>query len=458
MTGPDAILLINPDWTGIKRQKQFQFKRIWQPLDLATAAAMVEKDGFSVEILDNNIQHLSPHAVGRKAAQFDKVFVTSTPYDRWQCPALDIQFVFDTIQEIPRDRLYLMGAHVTERPEAILKKSRARLGILGEPERTILELVRQDHAKEIPEHIPGIAFMRGNRLIRTKRRACMGDMNSLPYPAYHLLPMAHYYYEVMGRNFAILEASRGCPHGCNFCYLGMHDNRFRQKRLDRLMQEVAYVRDRFNVENVYFMDLEFALNRSFVRSFCEEMIRRDMQISWCCQTRVTDVDKELLGWMKQAGCNLIHFGVESGSPNILSRTGKGITIDDCVHAVSMVHASGIRTALFMNFGFPGETHADMKATIGLALQLDPTYASFHLIVPFPGTRLAEAVGLDAESLPAHLYPHYNSAHHDLKSLKAMLLRAYLRFYLRPSYLMRMLNGHVLPKVDYGRLFLRWLKG
>jgi len=458
MTRPETILLINPDWTGIRRQKQPQFKRIWQPLDLAIAAAMLEQEGLSVRILDNNIEHLSPEAVGQEACRCDKVFVTSTPYDRWQCPSLDIGFFFRTIEQIPKERLYIMGAHVTERPEAILRRSRARAAILGEPEQTLLDLARLDASTAIPPDIPGIAWLRGDRMVRSRPRGFIRDLNDLPYPAYHLLDMGRYQYPFLGGNFAILEGSRGCPHPCRFCYLGMYGHRFRQKGVDRLVAETAYVRDRFRVRNIYFMDLEFALDRGFVRSFCEALIQQDMKIQWCCQTRVTDVDDDLLKWMKQAGCRLIHFGVEAGSPRILSQTGKGIQESDCVRAVSLARRNGIRTALFMNFGFPGETRADMASTIRLAVRLDPDYCAFHLIVPFPGTRLAREIGLDPEAFPAHLYPHYNLVHHDLKTLKSMLRRAYLRFYLRPSYLMRSLKGHTLPRFDQGRLFLRMVKG
>ena len=458
MTSPETILLINPDWTGIKRQKQPQFKRIWQPLDLATAAAMLEQNGFTVQILDNNIECLSPQAIGQRAAGCDKVFVTSTPYDRWQCPSLDITFFFRTIEAIPPERLYIMGAHVTERPEAILERSQARLAILGEPEQTILEVAMRDLSSEIPPDIPGIAYFKDNRFIRSTARGFIEDLDQLPYPAYHLLDMDRYYYEFLGKDFAIMEGSRGCPHRCSFCYLEMYGNRFRQKSLDRLVNEVAYVRERFHVRNIYFMDLEFALNRAFVRSFCKELIRHDMGINWCCQTRVTDVDNDLLKWMKQAGCSLIHFGVEAGSDRILSQTGKGIKVSDCVKAISMARENGIRTALFMNFGFPGETAAEMESTIKLAIRLNPSYVSFHLIVPFPGTRLAKEFNIDPEAFPVHLYPHYNYIHHDLKTLKSVLRRAYLRFYLRPSYLIGFLKRHMRPGLDQSRLFFRLLKG
>ena len=453
-----SVLLINPDWRGIGRQKQPQYKRIWQPLDLAIAAALLEQDGFSVQILDNNIRRLSSEAIGKLSTGFDKVFVTSTPYDRWQCPSLDISFFFNTIRYIPRSRLYLMGAHVTERPAAILLKSKARAAILSEPEQTILEIARRDLSSEISRDIPGIAYIKGGRFIRSAPRGYIDDLNQLPYPAYHLLNMDRYYYEFMGRDFTIMEGSRGCPHECSFCYLGMYGTRFRQKRIERLVDEVAYVKDRFHIKNIYFMDLEFLLNRAFIISFCKRLINHNMDIHWCCQTRVTDLDKDLLRWMKKAGCSLIHLGVEAGADRILSQTGKKIRVSDCVSAVSMTHEAGIRTALFLNFGFPGETKDDMESTIKLAIRLNPTYASFHLIIPFPGTRLAKQIGIDPEAFPTHLYPQYNYVHHDHKTLKNMLRKAYLKFYLRPSYLIRFRNKQLRPKFRQGKLFFKLLTG
>jgi len=458
MMPPGPILLINPHWQGIRRQMQPQFKRLWQPLDLAMAAALLEENGFAVQILDNNVDRLSPGEIGRLAEGFEKTFITSTPYDRWQCPSLDIQFFFDTASHIPRNRLYIMGAHVTERPEVILRQSGARAAILGEPEETVLEIAREDGGGEMGCHVRGIAYMEGNRLVKTAPRDNPTDLNRLPRPAYHLLKMDRYHYEFMGKNFAILEGSRGCPHGCSFCYLGMYGPRYRQKHLDRVVDEVLHLNREFNVQNIYFMDLEFGLNRRYLISLCKTLFELKLGIRWCCQTRVTDVDAEVLNWMKKAGCRLIHFGVEAGSERILHQTGKGITTDDCIQALHLTRKAGIETALFMNFGFPGETAREMNATVELAIRLNPTYAAFHLIVPFPGTRLARQTGLDMTPFPAHLYPHFNFIDHDLKPLKSVLRRAYLRFYLRPAYLMGLLRRQMRPDLQQGRLFMRLLKG
>ncbi len=450
----NKILMINPDWTGIGRQKQPQFKRIWQPLGLAIAAALLEKEGFFVKIIDNNISRLSPLEIGKFSAGFDKVFVTSTPYDRWQCPSLDIKFFFDAIEHILPEKLYIMGAHVTERPETILKKSRARAAVLHEPEQTILEIARRDVSRQMPPDIRGIAYIKDNRLVRTSSMGYLNDLDNLPYPAFHLLDMGKYFYEFMGENFTVMEGSRGCPFQCSFCYLGMYGTRFRQKSIKRLVDETVYVTNRFNIKNIYFMDLEFGLNRRRLLLFCEELTRQKLDIKWCCQTRVTDVDGKALQKMKESGCTLIHFGVEAGVDRILSRTGKKITIADCKKAVSLARDTGIRTALFMNFGFPGETKEDMEATIDLAVRLNPTYAAFHMIVPFPGTRLAEQIGLDPEAFPPDQYPHYNFACHDLKLLKSMLKKAYLKFYLRPLYLAGFAKRFSMSGFKQAKLFFR----
>jgi anaerobic magnesium-protoporphyrin IX monomethyl ester cyclase len=246
--------------------------------------------------------------------------------------------------------------------------------------------------------------------------------------------MERYLYEFMGRRFAVLEASRGCPFKCSFCYLGMYGRGYRQKSLERVIREVEETTGRYGVRNIYFMDLEFGLDRDFLLNLCSELEREAPGLKWCCQTRVSSVDRESLEAMARAGCSLIHFGVEAGSPRILAETGKGITVEMCERAVRLCREFEIRTALFMNFGFPGESQEEMEETIALAVRLNPTYAAFHLIVPFPGTELARKTGLDPDELPANLYPQYNAAGHDLVVLKRMLRKAYLKFYLRPSYL------------------------
>ncbi|MDI6795970.1 MAG: radical SAM protein [Desulfatibacillaceae bacterium] len=429
------VLLINPNWTGISSQQQIQFKRLWQPLCLANSAAMLEKAGHFVRLADNNVLRLSPLALGSLAKGFDAVFITSTPYDRWQCPALDIGFFIDSTAFLPKKRLYIMGAHVTERPLALLEATGARAAILGEPEQTISAIVEQDIPQDRPfAPIEGCAWVEEGLLQKAPQRPWMENLDEMPYPAFHLLPMSRYhYFPAMGHNFALLEASRGCPVGCTFCYLGMYGPKVRRKEPMRFLDEVDFVARRFGVKNFYFMDLEFCLSRRFVEAFCLGMIKRRIKANWTCQTRVTDMDLPLARLMRCAGCSLIHFGVESGDEKVLAATKKGISRQSASDAVRACRRAGIRTALFFNFGFPNETKGQMETTLQFACELNPTFASFHLVVPFPGTALAEQTGTDPKAFPPGLYPQYNFACHGLPALKAMLNKAYLKFYLRPQW-------------------------
>ena len=426
------ILLVNPNWTGIKRQKQRQFKRLWPPLSLALAGAMMEKAGLEVRILDNQVKALTPDQIGRLSSRYDAVFVTSTPYDRWQCPSLDISFFFNTLRHVEKSKLYILGSHVTERTKDILKESGANAAILGEPEQTMLEIALAEDPSSAKD-IPGLAWLEKDLLKKSLPRIFMKNLDALPYPAFHLLNLrAYHYFPVMGKPFGILESSRGCPGKCNFCYMGMYGRNVRRKSIRRFLDEVEWAVQKQGMKNLYFMDLEFAISKKFVLAFCQGLKERRLGINWCCQTRVTDLDEETAQAMAQAGCSLIHFGVEAGTDRILRQTGKGILLKDCRKAVRLCKKYGMRSALFMNFGFPGEHDFEMDQTIKLSLSLDPTYAAFHLIVPFPGTGLAKQCNLDMKKFPPHQYPHYNFVHHDLNLLKKILHKAYFRFYFRPG--------------------------
>jgi radical SAM superfamily enzyme YgiQ (UPF0313 family) len=424
------VLLVNPHWSTLRRQRQGQFRRAWPPLDLAIAAQMLENDGFAVRVIDNNVEHRAPDEIGRIAQQHDLVFVTSSPYDRWQCPALDITFFYDTIRHIPRERLIMMGAHVSERPEVSLVHTGAAAAVVHEPEVTVLDVCRNG----LYDGQAGIARL-GDGSLRRGPAAAPLDLDAAPFPAYHQLPMDRYFYELMGDRFALLEASRGCPYRCSFCYLGMYGPRFRQKSVERFVDEVQWAVDRHGCRNLYFMDLEFALNRRFVLGVCEAIASRGIRVSWCCQTRVTDVDDEVLRAMKRAGCRLIHFGVESGSERILRSTGKNITTDDAIRAIGLTRRHGIASAVFMNVGFPGETADEMRATRSFAVKLDPTFASFHIVMPFPGTHLARQI--EAPALAPEKYPASIAAtEKEFRELKRQMRRCYAAFYLRPRYLTR----------------------
>jgi anaerobic magnesium-protoporphyrin IX monomethyl ester cyclase len=414
------------------------FHRLWQPLDLANMAGLFEERGFRVRVLDNRVAKRPVREIEALTRNAQLVFVTSAVFDRWQCPPLEISFFFRLTEILDSRRLCILGPHVTERTETFLRKTKAWAAIVGEPEQTALDLAERDPDVGPPEGIDGVAFLDAGGLYHEQPRQNTSEPFHWPQPAFHRLAMHRYHYPLMNRPFAVMEGSRGCPFHCRFCYKGMHPDVYRKKDPVKLAREALMLKQRFDTENIYFMDLEFGVDRIFVERFCKALIRLKAGISWCCQTRASDVDAGLLRLMNEAGCSLIHLGAESGVQRTLDWTRKGLVLADCEKAVVAARSAGIRTALFFGLGFPGETRKDMETTVDWAIHLEPDYASFHKVMPIPGTELQKETRLNPETMACERYPACCVEHAE-KDLDRMVRRAYLRFYLRPSYVLKVVR-------------------
>jgi len=162
--------------------------------------------------------------------------------------------------------------------------------------------------------------------------------------------------------------------------------------------------------------------------------------TWCCQTRADSVDRDLLEAMRAAGCTLIHYGVESGSEEILAKTEKKITLDQIAKGIALTKEAGIAAACFFMLGLPGEATEDRRKTLEFAKKINPTYASFHITSPYPGTPLY------ASRSWKQLYPESLLEGQDLRALKSFEKRAYRDYYLRLGYLASALKQASLPRL------------
>lgn len=437
------VLLINPSWEGVFSARGNRFNRPWPPLDLLNCAALLEKEGIEVRLIDARANPIHIEQVARIAEGVDKCFVTSSPIDRWQCPNIDLTPFFKLIQVLPKEELYIMGTHGAVRPDEMLDQTHAKAIIRGEPELTVLDICRSGSLK----NIDGVSFKDNGAVVHNKDRELL-SLDDLPLPAFHLLDVRNYSYEILGSNLLLFEASRGCPYPCIYCQKAMYGRQYRTKSPDKLFTEVAYGIRKCHAKSAYFIDLEFTLKRDFVVAFCNKLIKDNISLRWTCQTRADSVDRELLKLMKRAGCRLIHFGVETGSERIMEIIGKKISLSQIAHGVDMAKKAGIEQACFFMFGFPTETGEDRLKTIAFAKTLNPTYASFHKVTPYQGTPLFEMART-----------HYDTAiNQETTLLNKTIRQALLEFYVRWGYMYHnMLLGnpyHVLPKL---RLFYNYWK-
>jgi len=443
------IVLINPGWDGKISRKGQRFNRAWPPLSLLICASLLEKAGIRVKIVDGRVDRKWREKSARLARESDWIGLTSSPLDRWQCPNLEAEYFVELAKSLPSEKLLIMGAHGSLFPGAMLRQTGARAVIIGEPEETLLSLVtRNDWGA-----IPGLIFREEGEMSFTGAPA-PAKLKEFPVPAFHLIDPSRYYYELMGRPFFLFESSRGCPYACNFCLKVLYGKGVRMKPTGQVMTEIERVTSIAGPCYGYFIDLEFTTNRGHAVDICDALISRNYPFYWCCQTRADAVDPELLKQMKRAGCRLIHFGVESGSQRVLDSTNKKITLDALRRGIRLTKEAGIETAYFFMFGFPGEQASEMEETLAFAKELNPTYASFHAVTPYPGTRIGQVAkplqnGPDSEMS----FPPY-CPDHDPLFLDTMVRRAYLSYYLRLPYILsRLKQGSPKSLIHQIRLFL-----
>ncbi len=445
------VLFVKPCWNYPIDKGDSTYNRNWPPLSLLNCAALVRREGIDVEVVDAAAERLSPEAVALRAAECDKVFITSASLDRWQCPNIVIDPFLKTVFALKKvcREVYVMGTHGTVRPREILDATGVTAVIVGEPEEAVLSICRGITLGLLQ----GVAYEQDGRFCLIPQQHDL-DLTALPIPAYDLIDLKQYRYEVLGERFALIEASRGCPFNCIFCVKSMYGSAYRCKTIEQVIREIDYVIDVARAQTIYFIDLEFTVNRDMVKAVCDHFIRKKSGVEWCCQTRTDSVDETMLAMMKEAGCRIVHFGVETGSERIRANLKKGITREQIENGLRMTRVAGLQTVCFFMFGLPGETIADMEETIRFAKKLNPTYASFHIALPYPGTEFHE---MARENIGTELFPKAYTGEVCYDDLIRVARRAFRSYYLRPRYIAgRMKDRDFRTFYRQARFFISYL--
>ncbi|BEQ17042.1 B12-binding domain-containing radical SAM protein [Desulfoferula mesophila] len=415
---PD-VLLINPAW-GDRRPRR------WPPLDLLGLAALLRGQGATVELADARAVPTAPAALKALAARADTVFITSSPLDRWQRPHLDTRGFAQTCRGLDHPRVVLLGVHGTLSPAEMLAATGAWTLVRGESEQAA-PLARGADRSELP----GAAWLQKGEL-RLGPEPAPVELAALPMPAFELAPPEFYEHEALGRRFALLETSRGCAHACRFCLKAMYGPGVRRKSVARVLAEAEAVA-RLGARCFYFMDLEFTGERERALELCAGLAGLGLGLSWGCQSRPDAVDPELLTALAGAGCRLVRYGVESGSPAVLEGLGKPLDPEAAREAVAATERAGMDSVCSFMLGLPGEGEAERAAILELARSLPAGWVSFQVAVPYPGTGLAA----DCPDSPAWSACDAQPSAHD--ELEAWRKRACRSFYLQPGRLARLLG-------------------
>ena len=374
------------------------------PFGLACIASYIREHSFSVSIIDALAENMGTKQVldyiGKHQPKVIGITAMTPQFQRTVQTAKDISIKFPEILTV------IGGHHASIMPDKTLKENNG-LDILvyGEGEETFLEVMnkyrengcdKEEFLKDTESlrAIDGIAFRdEDNNIKINKPRKQIADLDSLPSPAWDLLPVERYLplpNQYLNKPVIHMVSIRGCPFDCGFCSNNsVFGRKIRARSPERVVEDIKNVKSKYNIKEISFWDDTMTVNRKWLKRFCNCIIENKVNVTWTCYSRVDTVDFEILKLMKKAGCWNIFYGYESGNQQLLDNINKGITLEQIRNVNKWTKDAGIEVRASFMIALPGETPELAKRTIDFAIELEPEYAQFSITTPYPGTKLFE---------------------------------------------------------------------
>jgi anaerobic magnesium-protoporphyrin IX monomethyl ester cyclase len=409
------VCLINPPRI---QPKAWGKPNVFPPIAMASVAAVLEKKHV-LNIIDaptegwKNLEELdeTKYRVGLSAEKIANrvgswkpdVVALEIPFSGWSKTAYEVAA---TVKGVSRDIVVvLFGLHPSSRPEDCLQNVDVDFVVVGEPENTISELVEALVERKTDfSSINGLGFRQQGKAVLTAKRAVIEDLDLLPFPARHLLPMNVYAQAVkenplrgeIRKPWTIVITSRGCPYNCVFCSnCIVWGKKWRARSPKSVVDEVEYVIKTFGVKQIDFADDNMTLDKQRMAEICDLIVERGLRFEWFTPNgiRADTLDEVLLRKMKAAGCKKIRIAPESGVQRVVDEViKKNLDLKTVEAAVVACKRVGLKVGCFFVIGLIGETKADIEKTIQFAYKLRQLGADtfiFSIAMPLYGTAFYE---------------------------------------------------------------------
>ncbi len=404
------VALVGPKWHAKVNT--------YPSLGLAYLAAIAEQEGHQVAIFDMGLRPQKPITEEVKeivAWQPDVIGFTSmtTSYQSVEeSVALLKEMLGATIPII------IGGPHATALPQMTLQNPHIDFLAYGEGETIFRDWLRQVAAGDSNwSSVAGLWYKdAAGNVINGGEHELIPDLDVLPFPPRHLFDLKAYPLYAPGRQQMItVLTSRGCPYHCSFCFKGIVGRTYRQRSPGNIVAELRQLIAEYGVRNFYFEDDLFTINVKRLEAILDYFIEQNLDVRWQCLARVDRVNPDLLKKMYRAGCRQIHFGIESGNPEILKKTAKHINLDQVRQAIDWTEDAGIMSKGYFILGLPGDNDRTMSETIEFAASLRLSEAMFSIATPMPGTELWEELvrknpdtAYNADFTKSYYYNSYTS--------------------------------------------------
>ncbi len=419
---------------------------LYPSLGMATIAAIAELKGHSVKVTDGEAMSYSLNDIKKELHEFMPDFVGMPTF----ATNIDMCHVIAKMaKEINHSaKIMLGGAHASIFMEHALAPKEIDFGIQSEAEIVFDEFLDVLEGDGEFKDVKGLAYKDATGKIHVSpKQKLYPDLNQFPMPARHLFPMDKYHSSanLRGRKTLNMMTSRGCPYRCAYCSSPqIFGQSFRYLSTENVIKEIKQLINVYKADSIQFYDETFTVNRQRVIDLCNAMIDEKLNIGWSCFTRVNLVDKELLQKMKDAGCYLIFFGLESGVQRLIDLIKKDITLEQSRNAIQLCREIGIQSWCSFILGLPSETEDESWQTINFALKLDPEYVQFPIFMPWPGTDIYDIAKKHGVIINENLgdYTAWERVVYkplpdrDPDELRKTVQTGYRKFYLRPKYIFR----------------------
>ncbi len=364
----------------------------WFPQGLAYIGAILLKNGYEVEVYNQDKNHYSDEHLTEylNKNKYDIVGVSVIAgYYQYR----KLLRISDAINKSKQRPSYIIGGHgPSPEPEFFLKKTQADVAIIGEGEETIVELLDAINTKRSLAHVRGIAFREENKVVVNERRALIRDIDSLPFPAYEMFPVDYYRLlripHATNSDFIMpVLSGRGCTFECNFCY--RLDTGFRPRRNESIIEEIKLLKKDYGITYIAFSDELLMSSISRTVSLCEDFIKAKLNIKWDCNGRLNYAKPDVLKLMKDAGCVFINYGIEAMDNQVLKNMKKGLTTEQIIKGIEATLAAGISPGFNIIFGNIGDNRETLNNGVEFLLKYDDgaQMRTIRPVTPYPGSPL-----------------------------------------------------------------------
>lgn len=377
------------------------------PLWAILIASFIRNKGFKVKVIDAEIESekIIPCILSDNP-KLIAIIVSGTNPSASTMNMVGARIILNKINKIDKHGdTILMGLHPTALPEKTMKEELIDFVCEGEGFYTIERLLCNIKYKDIL----GLWY-KENSIIRKTERAELVNLDTLPMPAWNLLPMDKYrahnwhcFEDIEHRSpYAVIYTSLGCPFSCEFCclksFFGQRGIRYRNP--ENVIKEIDYLIKNYNIKNIKILDEMFDLNEKHVIDICDLIIKRKYDLNIWCYARVDTINERKLKKMKKAGINWLGIGYESGSQLIRNNINKGKFNNNKIKKITdMIHNNGIYIGGNFVFGLPGDNFKTMQATLDLAIELNCEFTNFNINMPYPGSELYKKAVINNTVLP-----------------------------------------------------------